>query len=132
MFKIVEKKVFLSILGLTFICFAVPATAGTLENMERERAILLETLLSEEANEAKALQKVEISRNRLTDLERLVLRDKSLIGNNRPAVRAAFDNYDLTFLVHASLEANKDVLEHWLKEVGVSTSSLMNSRLGRR
>jgi hypothetical protein len=108
------------------------AQAGTLENMERERAILLDALLSAELEPAKRQQKIEVSRNRLIDLERMVLRDKSLAGKNTPAVRAAFENYDLTFLVHASVEHNRSLMEHWLQQVGVSSESLMNAKLGRR
>ncbi len=108
------------------------AQAGTLENMERERAILLDALLSSELEPAKRQQKIEVSRNRLIDLERMVLRDKSLAGKNTPAVRAAFENYDLTFLVHASVEHNRSLMEHWLLQVGVSSESLMNAKLGRR
>ena len=113
--------------GLSF-----PADAGTLENMERERAILLDALLSGELTPEKRQSTVEVSRNRLIDLERMVLRDKSLVGKSTPAVRAAYENYDLTFLVHASTEHNRSVIDHWLQQVGVSTESLMNARLGRR
>ena len=49
-----------------------------------------------------------------------------------PAVRAAYERYDLTFLVHASIEHNRALLDHWLHQVGVSTQSLMNARIGRR
>ena len=108
------------------------AQAGSLENMERERALMLESLLTSELTPEKRQAKVEISRNRLIDLERLVLRDKSLVGKSTPAVRAAYENYDLTFIVHASTEHNRTLLDHWLSQVGVSTESLMNARVGRR
>jgi hypothetical protein len=111
---------------------SVPAQAGSLENMERERALLLNSMLTSELTPEKRQAKVEISRNRLIDLERLVLRDKSLIGKSTPSVRAAYENYDLTFLVHASTEHNRSLLDHWLQQVGVSTESLMNARVGRR
>ena len=110
----------------------VAAHAGSLENMERERALMLNSLITSELTPEKRQAKVEISRNRLIDLERLVLRDKSLVGKSTPAVRAAYENYDLTFLVHASTEHNRTLLDHWLQQVGVSTESLMNARVGRR
>ena len=109
-----------------------PTNAGSLENMERERALLLESLITSELTPETRQAKVEISRNRLIDLERLVLRDKSLVGKSTPMVRAAYENYDLSFLVHASTEHNRSLLDHWLQEVGVSTESLMNARIGRR
>tara|TARA_B100000676_G_scaffold289806_1_gene322688 strand:+ start:804 stop:1193 length:390 start_codon:yes stop_codon:yes gene_type:complete len=120
---------------LTAICCAVGAVsaqAGTLENLERERAIVLDAYLDQALKPAERQSKTQVSRTRLIDLERMVLRDKSLAGKNTPRVRKAFDNYDLTFLVHASTEANRSVLDHWLEQIGVSTHSLMNTRLGRR
>lgn len=111
---------------------SIPAQAGSLENMERERALMLDSLITSELTPQKRQAKVEISRNRLIDLERLVLRDKSLVGKSTPAVRAAYENYDLTFLVHAATEHNRTLIDHWLSQVGVSTESLMNARIGRR
>ena len=122
-------------IGITVAIFAAAiggAAAGTLENMERERAILLETILSGDMNAAERESRIQVAKTRLVDLERMVLRDKKLIGRNTPAVRAAFDNYDLTFLVHASTENSRSIADHWLGEVGVSTTALMNARMGRR
>ena len=106
--------------------------AGTLENLERERALLVETLISGDLSERERQKKVTLARARLIDLERMVLRDKGLVKKNTPAVRAAFDNYDLTFMIHASVEKNRMLTDHWLHEIGVSTQSLMNTRVGRR
>ena len=108
------------------------AAAGTLENLERERAIVLDAYLDQALKPDERQSKTYISRNRLVDLERMVMRDKSLAGKNTPHIRKAFENYDLTFLVHASTEGNRDVLDHWLEQMGVSTHSLMNARVGRR
>jgi len=122
-------------IGITVMMFATAiggAAAGTLENMERERAILLETILSGDVNAAERENRIQVAKTRLVDLERMVLRDKKLIGRNTPAVRAAFDNYDLTFLIHASTEKSRSVADHWLGEIGVSTTALMNARMGRR
>lgn len=111
---------------------SLSASAGSLENMERERAILLETILSGDIAPNERQARMEIARTRLIDLERLVLRDKSLVGRNTPAVRAAFQNYDLTFLVHAATEKGRTVPDHWLSEIGLSTQFVMNGRMGRR
>ena len=132
MTKIYLRNLSLIIPFITAIVCGSAANAGTLENMERERAILIETYLSFDLNEKQRTQRLTISKKRLTDLERLVLRDKSLLGSNRGMVRSAFNNYDLSFLLHASLEKNRTVFEHWLQEIGVSSSSLMKARLGRR
>ena len=114
------------------IGLAASASAGTLENMERERAIMIETMLSGDIDNNQRQGRLEIARTRLVDLERMVLRDKSLLGKNQPLVRAAFDNYDLTFVVHASVENNRSLADHWLSEIGLSTQAIMNARSGRR
>ncbi len=108
------------------------ALAGTVENLERERAIAIEILLSPNMDPAERQSSVEITRTRLVDLERMVLRDDGLRGRNTPAVRAAFENYDLSFLVHASIEKNRSLIDHWLEQLGVTTNSLMSARIGRR
>ncbi len=108
------------------------ANAGSLENLERERAMMMQALLSADLSAKDRQKKVALSRNRLIDLERMVMRDKKLVGRNTPAVRAAFESYDLTFLVHASIERDRALLDHWLAQVGVSTQSLMNAQVGRR
>ena len=128
----IRKNLILPLILFFSVLFSGSSFAGTLENMERERAILIETFLSLELNETQRSQRLETSKKRLIDLERLVLRDKSLLGSNKAIVRNAFNSYDLSFLVHSSLEKNKDVFEHWLQEIGVSTSSLMKARIGRR
>jgi hypothetical protein len=114
------------------VALGAPASAGPLENMERERAIMIETMLSGDLDNNQRQGRIEIARTRLVDLERMVLRDKSLIGKNQPLVRAAFENYDLTFVVHASLEKNRSIADHWLSEIGLSTQAIMNARSGRR
>lgn len=119
-------------LAVAILMYAGAASAGSLENMERERAILLETLLSGDIENHDRQSRIEIARTRLVDLERMVLRDETLTGKNTPAVRAAFDNYDLTFLIHASVEKNRTVADHWLSELGLTTQAVMNARAGRR
>jgi hypothetical protein len=77
-------------------------------------------------------EKLALGKRRLIDLERILLRDKSVIGRNTPEVRSAFENYDLTFLVHASVDKGLSMVDHWMEQVGVSTHSIMGSRIGRR
>ena len=93
---------------------------------------MIETMLSGDIDNTQRQGRLEISRTRLIDLERMVLRDKTLLGKNQPLVRAAFDNYDLTFVVHASVEQNRSLADHWLSEIGLSTQAIMNARSGRR
>ncbi len=111
---------------------AGPAQAGTLENLERERAMFIESLLDPEATPAERIEKMRISKRRLIDLERMVIRDTSLTGRNTPTIRRAFENYDLTFLVHASSENNVSAIDAWLGQIGITTQSLMSAKMGRR
>ncbi len=119
-------------LCVAFGLAAGSAQAGTLENLERERAIFIDTLLDPDATPSERTAKAGISKRRLVDLERMVLRDKSLTGRNTPSVRRAFENYDLTFLVHASSEKNVSAIDAWLAQIGITTQSLMSAKMGRR
>ncbi len=108
------------------------AQAGSVENLERERAVLIEAFLDPAADPATRSARVAQSSRRLLDLERQVLRDDALLGRNTPTVRRAFANYDLTFLVHAGAERGLPLIDLWLAEIGVSTDTLMTARVGRR
>lgn len=108
------------------------AKADSLENLERERAILVETMLNPELSPADRQQRIEAEKRRLVDLERMVLRDDALKGKNTPVVRKAFSNYDLTFMVHASVEKKISLMDNWLEQVGISTQTLMSARKGMR
>ncbi len=122
----------IAILAVLTTAAAMPAAAGTLENMERERAIMLETLLSGDISVEERQRSLEVAKSRLADLERMVLRDDALIGRDQPAIRNAFENYDLTFIIHASTEHNRALADHWLSELGLSTQAVMGARSGRR
>ena len=117
---------------LACLVAANSAQAGTLENLERERAIMIETLLDPSFSVVERQEKLTLSKNRLVDLERMVIRDKSLASKNTPVVKKAFENYDLTFLVHASVEKNHSLIDHWLSQIGVSTKNVIDARIGRR
>ena len=127
-----QKFIVPALIGFTVTFAANGVIAGPLENLERERAIAVETLLSTSINTQEKQDKINVSKRRLVDLERMVIRDKSIASKNTPIVRAAFDNYDLTFLVHASTENQRSLMDHWLKQVGVSTNAVMTARIGRR
>jgi hypothetical protein len=110
----------------------LPALAGgneirSLENLERERAQLVETIIAPQLSAAARERKLESTRRRLVDMERMVIRDDRLLGSNTPVVEAAFKHYDRTFLVHAAAEKKLLINDHWLMQVGLSTDVLMNS-----
>ena len=114
------------------IGFATATHAGSVENLERERAIAIETMLTPELKAEERHAKMEMFKHRLVDLERMALRDKSLKGRNTRNVRRLFENYDLSFLIHASVEKNLNVLDAWLEQIGVSTQTVMSATTRRR
>jgi len=126
------KPITLAVATIVLSLASANVGAGSLQNLERERAAMIETLLDSGIKNSERQRKIEISRGQLIDLERMVLRDQSLKGKNTRAIQMAFKNYDLTFLVHASIEKGKSVSDHWIGEVGLTTASLMNARMGRR
>ena len=118
--------------SLMAVALTSVANAGTLENLERERALTIETMLDPGITPDVRQKKISSSTHRLVDLERMVIRDPALKGSTKPVVRVAFENYDLTFMAHASIENQVGMMDQWLDQIGITTASLMDSRMGRR
>ena len=110
---------------------AVSAKAGSLENLERERAIAITALLDSTIDIEARWNKLNLSTARLADLEVIVINDKSLKSSYSPRVKHALSNYELTFLAHASAESDKTIAAHWFERVGISTDQLLASRLAK-
>jgi hypothetical protein len=123
--KPITKAIAVAALAIALGTAAGVARAGTLENLERERAFLVKTFLDPGLGTAERLAKIDAGKPRLIDLERMVLRDDTLTGRNTPVVRKAFANYDLTFLVHASAEKSRALVDVWLEQIGVTTDTVM-------
>lgn len=122
-----------SAVGLAaLLATTAPATAGPLENLERERAALLAVMRDPGLTPEDRQLRLEAMARRLRDLEQMAMRDESLVGRNTPTVRQAFAQYELTFLVHAAAEQGQSLAEHWLTTVGLGTEALMAARVGRR
>ena len=117
--------------GLT-ISITGLAQADSLKNLERERSLTLITLMDANLSPVQRQNHLNAAKPRLLDLERIVLRDKKNIGRNTPTVRKAFQNYDLTFMVHAAAENNLILADNWLNQLGVSTETLMASKVRQR
>ena len=117
---------------LLFGGLAFASDASLLEDLERERAALLGALLDSERTPAERERYVRAATRRLADMERIVLRDDRLLGDTAPVVRRAFRDYDLTFLVHASAEQERSMLDLWMEKVGLTSDAVMNARPGRR
>ena len=108
------------------------ASAGSIENLERERALLIEMFLDPELEPTERQNRIAATKTRLIDLERMVLRDDSLAGRNTPIVRKAFANYELTFLINASMESDRGPFDIWMKQIGLTTAALESARIARR
>lgn len=112
--------------------FSAAAEAGTLENLERERAQTIQYFLDGQMEANERLARIEVSKRRLIDMERMVLRDKSLRGKTTPIVRRAFLNYDVTFMAHSATEKNLTMVDNWLDQFEVNTDTLMSAKIGKR
>ena len=110
---------------------AVSAKAGSLENLERERALAITALLDSTIDVEARWSKLNLSNARLADLEVIVINDKSLKSTYSPRVKHALSNYELTFLAHASAENDKTIAAHWFEHVGISTDQLLASRVAK-
>ena len=69
---------------------------------------------------------------RLLDLERMTINDKNINKNPNHRTIKAFENFDLTFLVHSSLEKEKPISVTWLEKIGFTTENLMSTRVTRK
>jgi hypothetical protein len=129
--RLYEIKIVLA--PLLIIAFSWGAAqASTLETLERERAQTIAIILDPTLEPSERAAKLETARLRLVDLERMVLRDDEIMKSAKPIVRRAFADYDLTFLVHASVEKDRALSDHWLSEIGVTTDHVLGARIGRR
>ena len=123
---------------LVLILFLIPAVWAqaddlrSLENLERERARLLQTALDPQLDNVKRQQQLQHQTRTMVDLERMVLRDDRLIGVKDPMVVRAFKHYDLTFLSHAAVEAKLNIVDFWLQSQGLTTDRVRAATVGFR
>ena len=126
------KKTSISALVLVMAAsMSALATADSLENLERERALTVATMLDSTMDVEARWNKLNLSRVRLADLEVMVINDKSLKNSYSNRVKHALSNYELTFLAHASAEYNKSIAAHWFDTVGLNTDQLLASRVAK-
>jgi hypothetical protein len=123
---------FLLLAALAGAGATVPAAAGPLENLERERAILLATLLDPAVDIETRRDRADLAIRRLVDLERMAMRDPGVAGDTGAVARRAFADYELTFLAHASIERGMTPLALWLERLGLTGDRLLAARVGRR
>ena len=120
----------LTIVASIIICSH--ANANSIDTLERERAKTLNLILDKSISIGERKKRLEISKMRLLDLERMTLNDKNINKNPNHRTIEAFKNFDLTFLVHSSLEKEKPISVIWLEKIGFTTENLMSTRVTRK
>ncbi|MFT6268383.1 MAG: hypothetical protein ACJAVV_001191 [Alphaproteobacteria bacterium] len=138
-FSSTSKLIAISIMGFLFVG-SVTANAATsasmktlsLQNLERERAALIQDILSPALDIQQRQQQLIKRQRHLTDMERMVMRDERLLVSTSPLVKNAFKQYDLTFLVHAGAENKRSASEHWLSTMNVTSDAVLNTQVGYR
>lgn len=104
----------------------------SLQNLERERAALIQDLLSPSLDVEQRQQQLNKRQRQLTDMERMVMRDERLLSSSSALVRNAFNQYELTFLVHAGAEQKRSAGEHWLAAMNISNDAILGAQAGFR
>ena len=120
----------LTILLSVIIC--AQANANSIDTLERERAKTLNLILDKSISIGERKKRLEISKMRLLDLERMTINDKNINKNPNHRTIKAFENFDLTFLVHSSLEKDKPISLIWFEKIGLTTENLMSTRVTRK
>ena len=120
----------LTILLSIIICSQ--ANANSIDTLERERAKTLNLILDKSISIGERKKRLEISKMRLLDLERMTINDKNINKNPNHRTIKAFENFDLTFLVHSSLEKDKPLSLIWFEKMGLTTENLMSTRVTRK
>jgi uncharacterized protein YlxW (UPF0749 family) len=104
----------------------------SLQNLERERAALIQDLLSPSLDVEQRQVQLKKRQRQLTDMERMVMRDERLLSSSTDLVKNAFGQYELTFLVHAGAEKKRSAGEHWLATMNISNDAILGARVGFR
>ena len=119
------------ILSLTIGSYA-NANANSIDTLERERAKALNLVLDKNISIGDRKKNLQKSKMRLLDIERMTINSKDINKNPNYQTIKAFENFDLTFLVHTSLEKGKSLSITWLEKIGLTTENLMNTRITRK
>ena len=125
-----EKNIMFTLIFIASMMSSVEAT--TIKNLERTRANTVAVILDININPNQRIQKIEKEKLKLLDMERITINDNKLSKQPSEYTVKAFKNFDLTFLVHASLEKDKSLAVHWFEEVGFTTSNLKRTKAIRK
>ena len=98
--------------------------------MERERAIMLQTMLNPNMTQEERHSKATLSQKRLMDLERIVLQTKPYRkkhAGRKKGLRRLRHEFSST-----ATEKNLSITDHWFEQLGLSSKSLMAASRRRR
>lgn len=124
---------FYKIIPIIFITiFTNYVQASPIDNLERERARFLQIVLNKNISIVDRNKSLQNSKLKLLDLERITINNKNITKNPNYQTIRAFENFELTFLVHSSVEKDKSLSILWLEKLGLTTNSLMETRVSRR
>ena len=108
------------------------AKANPVDALERERSKLLQHVLNKNISIGDRKKNIDKSKMKLLDLERITINNKNISKNPSYQTIKAFENFDLTFLIHASLEKEKSLSILWFETLGLTSDNLMNTRVSRK
>ena len=123
------KIIITTLLSLTFTSQII---ASPIETLERERAKTISYVLDKNISVSDRKKFLKQSKIRLLDLERMAINNKNISTNPDYNTIKAFENFDLTFLAHSSLEKGRSVSITWLEMIGLTTNNLMNTKVIRK
>ena len=110
---------------------SIVAQANSVNLLVQGRTELVSNLLDKNLDAEARLEKLAIQKQSQRSIEQLVARDSSLDRRNQQHAKLLAD-FEKTFLIHASQEANRSLGEHWFHTVGLSSASIQRARAGRR
>lgn len=117
---------------ILIIALSSSANANSIDALERERANTVNLILDKTISIAERKSRLEKSKMKLLDLERMIINNKNINKNPSFQTIRAFENFDLTFLVHSSVERSKSLAITWFEKIGFTTDNLINTRVTRK
>tara|TARA_B100000963_G_scaffold336387_1_gene331375 strand:- start:504 stop:887 length:384 start_codon:yes stop_codon:yes gene_type:complete len=108
------------------------AYANSIDALERERAHTVNLILDKTISITERKSRLEKSKMKLLDLERMIINNKNINKNPSYQTIKAFENFELTFLVHSSVEKGKPLAITWFEKIGLTTDNLINTEVTRK
>ena len=127
MIKLILNSAVVLIVGISTAAFA-----NSIDALERERANTINLILDKTISITERNNKLEKVKLKLLDMERMIINNKNINKNPSYQTVKAFENFELTFLVHSSVEKGKPLAITWFEKIGLTTENLINTRVTRK